>query len=662
MCGLVGALALGDAPLDPAALRPMADAVAHRGPDDAGYAIDAGDRRVQAFADPRYRHMAPELPVWPEEGAPGARTFLGHRRLSIIDLSPGAHQPMASADGATWLAYNGEIYNFRELRAELEASGRRFASRSDTEVLLQAFAEWDLGCLERLNGMFAFAVWQPQRRRLVLARDRYGIKPLYVRRDGDVLAFGSEVKAILALAPHVEVDLLALNEYFSFQNVFTQRTLFDGVRMLPPGHWLEVENGRVGEPQGYWDFCFDADVEDPGTSEEAQVEELYHTIEQAVGRQTVADVPIGAYLSGGLDSGVLTSIASRRLGRVHTYTLGFDVSAATEREQRFDERALAELVASRFETEHYECILHSGDVEAVLDDLVWHLEDLRVGQCYPNYYAARLASKFTKVVLSGAGGDEIFGGYPWRYAAALAPDAASFVDNYYRWWQRLVSNQDKRSLFNAATTEALMSLAGDEGTPFVDHTRTAFERVFPRTTHPKTPSDQVRKSLYFECKTFLHGLLVVEDKLSMAHSLESRVPFLDNDLVDFACRIPIERKVPDLHDLHRLDENQQRKDKLYERDWTRGKHILREAMARLLPPEIATAPKQGFSAPDESWFRGRAAGFVQERLLDPSSPLFQYLQPAFVEAVVKSHQQEKENKRLLIWSLLSLDSWLRAFR
>ena len=660
MCGIAGALALGETPLAGAQLRPMADAIAHRGPDDAGYLADDG-AALRSFADPHFRHNAPDLPVWPEDGIGSARVFLGHRRLSIIDLSPQAHQPMAASDGATWLVYNGEIYNFAELRSELAARGHTFTSRSDTEVLLRAFEEWDVACLERLNGMFAFAVWQPARRRLVLARDRYGIKPLYFRETADAFLFGSEVKAILAYTGSAGTDLLALNEYFSFQNVFSPRTLFEGVRMLPPGHWLEIRGGSMGEPQRYWDFAFDASLEAHGANEEAQDEELYHRIEQAVTRQTVADVPVGAYLSGGLDSGALTGIATRTLGRIHTFTLGFDVSGATEREQRFDERALAERVASRFESEHYECILHSGDIEAVLDDLVWHLEDLRVGQCYPNYYAARLASKFTKVVLSGTGGDEIFGGYPWRYAAALSADPDRYVDNYYRWWQRLVSNRDKLTLFNDDTIDALRSLAGPEGTPFVDHTRNAFERVFPERPRPRTPADQVRQSLYFECKTFLHGLLVVEDKLAMAHSLESRVPYLDNELVDFGCQIPIERKVPDLEHLRRLDENEQRKDRLYERDWTRGKQVMRDALTRLLPPEIISAPKQGFSAPDESWFRGKAALFVQERLLDPDSPSFAYLRRDFVEEVLKTHQERQENRRLLIWSLLCFDSWLRSF-
>ena len=652
---------MGGPPLDGERLRPMAEAVRHRGPDDAGYVVEQGGRAV-AFADPRFRDQARELAVWPDGGVPSARVFLGHRRLSIIDLSELGHQPMASPEGRYWLAYNGEIFNFRELREELVAKGHRFVGRSDTEVLLHAFAEWDLACVDRLNGMFAFAVWDLHEERVVLARDRYGVKPLYVHHDGERFLFGSEVKSILAYAGPASIDLLALNEYLSFQNVLTSRTLFDGVRMLPAGHTLEIDLSRssVGEARSYWDFRFERDLEDHG-DEEHQTQELYEHIESAIKRQTVSDVPLGVYLSGGLDSGAIASIASNTLGRIFTYTLGFDVSGATEREQRFDERRLAELVASRYETEHYECILHSGDIEASLDPLVHHLEDLRVGQCYPNYYAARLASKFGKVVLSGAGGDEIFGGYPWRYAAALSPSGPTYVDNYYRWWQRLVSNSDKLRLYRPEVIETLRGLGGAEGTPFVDHTRKVFESVFPGPVSPELAADQVRLSLYFECKTFLHGLLVVEDKLSMAHSLESRVPYLDNELVDFSLRIPIERKVPDLARLRRIDENEQRKDKLYERDWKRGKQVMRSAIARLLPDEIVRAPKQGFSAPDESWFRGRAANFVQDRLLDPGSPLADWLRRDYVEQVLKAHQSRQENRRLLIWSLLCLDSWLRQF-
>jgi len=682
VCGIAGALDLSGRPLDAARLGPMVDALAHRGPDDAGYLLwsTRGDRPGepgfgQAFADRRFRRLAPRLPVW--DGAEGRRRrgeepwdlLLGHRRLSVLDLSPRSHQPLADAAGRSWLVYNGELYNFRELRAELEKEGVRFRSEGDSEVLLQALRTWGEGALPRLNGMFAFAWWDADRRRLLLARDRYGVKPLYVRvRDGR-LAFASEVKALLAFdGRRADLDLLALNEYLSFQNVFSDRTLFDGVRLLPPGHLMRVEVGPGPAParvrtRAWWDFDFGCEEEAP---EDEVAEHLAELLERAVRRQCVSDVSVGSYLSGGMDSGTVAALTAGELGRILTFTLGFDLSEASAHELHFDERARAESLARRLGTEHYECVLHAGDMEACLRDLVWALEDLRCGQCYPNWYVARLAGRFVKVVLSGVGGDELFGGYPWRYAAALARPGEDYVQNYYTWWQRLVCNRDKPRLYAPAVRDRLRELGSEgEGRPFVDHTLSVFQRALRadgrRRLRVDRVEDQVRNALFFECKTFLPGLLVVEDKLSMAHSLETRVPFLDNELVDFASRIPIRQKVGGLEGLQRLDENASARKRALRRSTAAGKVVLRRSMERFLPPDFTRAPKQGFSGPDESWFRGRSAGFVRERLLDPGSGLFEVLDRSYVEEVTHSHLSGRENRRLLLWSLLSLQQWMELF-
>ena len=386
----------------------MTDAIAHRGPDGEGWFID---------------------------GPFG----LGHRRLAVIDRSEAAHQPMTTPDGRYVLSYNGEVYNFRELRLELEALGARFRSHGDTEVVLHALALWGGEALSRFNGMFALAFWDRDERRLLLARDRYGIKPLYYLKLGNTFLFGSEIKALLAHPGYrVEVDREALVEYFTFQNFFTNRTLFRGVSLLSAGTVMEVGE-RVGDPQRYWDFSF-REPADPATEQE-YLEELDRLFRRAVNRQLVADVPVGSYLSGGTDSGSIAALAASEIEWLHTFTVGFDLRSASGLELAFDERERAEHLSYLLKTEHYEMVLKSGDLERVMGRLVWHLEEPRVGQSYPNFYAAQLASKFVTVVLSGAGGDELFGGYPWRYYRAVVnDDFEHYIDKYYRFWQRLIPN------------------------------------------------------------------------------------------------------------------------------------------------------------------------------------------------------------------------------
>ena len=428
MCGIVGAISLNHQPLQVERLKPMVDVIAHRGPDDAGYLVwQTGTHHAlgQDFTDSQFQDVCPLLPVIDSPSGQNRLhsekwdLFFGHRRLSIIDLSPRGHQPMCDKSRKIWLIYNGEIYNFREIRQELKGLGYHFFSTSDTEVIIHAYHEWGTDCIHRFNGMFAFALYDSRNQKVWLARDRYGIKPLYytLTNEGTFL-FGSEIKSILEYLPEApDVDLAALNEYFSFQNIFSDRTLFSGIKLLPPGHCLELDllRGEIAQTK-YWDFDFKQETNVPESELEDQ---LYDRLTQAVKRQCVSDVPVGSYLSGGMDSGTVTAITASVFGRISTFTIGFDLSEATAHELSFDERELAEYMANLFQTAHHERVLHSGDMEAVMENLIWHLEDLRVGQCYPNYYAARLASKSVKVVMSGTGGDELFGGYPWRYATAI---------------------------------------------------------------------------------------------------------------------------------------------------------------------------------------------------------------------------------------------------
>ncbi len=622
MCGIAGIFNLNGEPVSSVILRRMTDTIAHRGPDGEGFYTDS-------FIG------------------------LGHRRLSIIDLSPAGHQPMMSTDGQYVVSYNGEIYNFQELRLELESRGYHFRSRTDTEVLLYAYVEWGEKALDRFNGMFAFAIWDRTRQELFLARDRYGIKPLYYTQCGHLFLFGSEVKAFLVHpAFRADLDKDALLEYFTFQNLFTDRTLFAGVRLLPAGTCMRIllgANGH-GEPYRYWDYHF-AEPETP-RDEREYAEELDRLLRQAVCRQLISDVDVGAYLSGGMDSGTITAIAATQLPYLKTFTCGFDLHSASGIELAFDEREKAELMSYRFKTEHYEMVLKAGDMERVMPRLAWHLEEPRVGQSYPNFYAAQLASKFVKVVLSGGGGDELFGGYPWRYYRAVVNDNfEDYIDKYYTYWQRLIPNTVIRQVFRPIWAQVQDVW-----------TRDIFAAVFSNQVSRLTcPEDYVNRSLYFEAKTFLHGLLVVEDKLSMAHSVETRVPFLDNDLVDFAMQLPVGLKLRNLGEVVRINENEPAKMAKHYAKTKDGKMLLRQVMAHYTPLEVVEADKQGFSAPDASWFKGESLDYVRREILDGRARLYEYLDREIVRSLVVEHLEGRQNRRLLIWSLLNVEWWLRKF-
>jgi asparagine synthase (glutamine-hydrolysing) len=544
------------------------------------------------------------------------------------------------------------VYNFQELRIELEALGHGFRSRGDTEVVLAALAQWGLDALPRLNGMFAFALWDRKARRLVLARDRYGVKPLYVTQAGDTILFASEIKAMLTHPDMVSrMDAEALVEYMTFQNFLTDRTLFAGVRVVEPGSWMSFDADGTTRRGRYWDF----DFREPEArrSDAAYEEELDHLFRQAVSRQLIADVPVGAYLSGGMDSGSIAAVAARQLDLLRTFTIGFDMHSVSGMELAYDERSVAEHMSYLFKTEQYEMVLKAGDMERCMQRLVWHLEEPRVGQSYPNYYAAQLASKFNKVVLAGTGGDELFGGYPWRYYRAVVNnDFDDYIDKYLAFWQRIVPAEIESRIFRpiAAIAEKVS-------------VRDIFASVFhTHAAQMSRPEDYINHSLYFEAKTFLHGLLIVEDKLSMAHSLESRVPFLDNDLVDFAMRLPVGLKLGNLGEVVRLNENEpgSKTRKFFER--TRdGKLILRKVMRRHVPDQVSDAIKQGFSAPDATWFRGESIDYIRDTLYARNARIYDVLDREAIVEILDQHLNGQKNHRLLIWSLLNLEEWCRQF-
>jgi asparagine synthase (glutamine-hydrolysing) len=622
MCAIVGILNLNRKLVDRKVLWEMTDALRHRGPDDRGIYID------------KY-------------------VGLGHRRLSIIDLSERAHQPMTSEDGIFTIIYNGEIYNFREIRDKLEREGIRFRSCSDTEVVLKSFARWGVSALSLFNGMFTFAIWDKENRILTLARDRYGVKPLYYLREGKVFIFASEIKAFFRYPDFFAgVDPAVILEYFTFQNTFTYRTLFKNVKVFPPGYFLQISftGKETITMKQYWDFHFKEDRHLRG--EEEYLEELDRLFRQAVRRQLISDVEVGSYLSGGVDSGAIVAIASKYLKGLKTFCIGFDLSSASGLELSCDERKKSERVSYLYQTEQYEMVLKSGDMQKNLPSIVWSLEDLRLGQCYPNFYAAKLASQFVKVCLSGAGGDELFGGYPWRYYATFKNNNFNeYINGYYGYWQRLVSFSALKKLFSPIRNE----IKGID-------TKDIFRAVFNNCRFiPQGREDYINHSLYFEAKTFLHGLLIVEDKLSMFHGLETRVPFLDNDLVSFALKIPVRLKLKNAGRIIKIDEDGLAKRDNYFKKMRDGKVILRKVLHRYVEKGIINQAKQGFSGPDASWFRGESIDYVKAMLLDRGAHIYRYLDYKTARSLINDHIEGRYNRRLFIWSLLCFEWWLKIF-
>ncbi|HVG98190.1 MAG TPA: asparagine synthase (glutamine-hydrolyzing) [Chloroflexota bacterium] len=595
MCGIAGTFRPdpADGGPDEATARTMAGLIAHRGPDAEGFLLDG--------------------PV-----------ALASRRLAIIDLSAAGRQPLFNEDGSVGIVYNGELYNFQDLRRDLVSRGHRFRSATDTEVIVHAYEEFGADCVRQFNGMFAFAVWDRRRSTLFLARDRFGVKPLYYARVDGVLAVASEIKAFFALPGfRVDVDPEALVEYFTFQNILSDRTLFRGVRLLPPGATLTVRPDGTTAIERYWQFQF-APGADRG--EAYYVSGVRERFEEAVRRQLMSDVPVGSYLSGGMDSGAICAVASRQIPHLHTFTGGFNTAGVAGDEALSDERAAAESMAVAMGTEHYQMLVQPGDMPRVMPDLIWHLEDLRVGSSYHNYYVARLASRFVKVVLAGAGGDELFGGYPWRYRhAAPATGRADFERRYAAFWSILLPDAARTAFFGGTLAAVARGFSATEAVSDVMAGAAA-----------ESPLDL---ALTFEARSYLQGLFVVEDRLSMAHSLESRVPFLDNDLVDFACAIPAHHKVGD----------------------GSSKRVLRAAMRGLIPDHILTARKQGFAPPEDAWYRGPALPYLRQVILSPRAQERGYFRPEALESVFAEHVAGARNHKKLLWSLLCFEWWNRVF-
>jgi asparagine synthase (glutamine-hydrolysing) len=619
MCGIAGFVAAPSvvAPLrvpdSSALLSQMCSVIRHRGPDEEG--------------------------LWIADGV-----ALGMRRLRIIDLATG-QQPIFNEDRTVATIFNGEIYNFRELRAELERYGHRFSTASDTEVIVHAYEQWGSAGITRLRGMFGLAIWDTRARTLLLARDRMGIKPLFYAEAGGRLYFGSEIKAVLC-APEVarDIDLDALDHYLSFLYTPRDGSIFRGVHKLPPGHLLTWCDGRTAITP-YWESLPE---ETFSGSEQDAVAQLREVLTDAVRSHLVSDVPLGAFLSGGIDSSVVVALMSAVSGaRVKTFSIGFD-------EPAFDELAHARRVARHFDTDHHELVVRPDGL-AILDDVISHFDEpFADASAIPTWYVSQLARRHVTVALSGDGGDELFGGYdrylpPTRVtqfdryspralrrvagvAAGSLPHGVrgkNFLrhvsrDNPGRYLDLLsfFSVDDKVALF---TPDLRAAVAG--GNP-----ETRLARHFQRYAHLPWPSQM----MHFDADTYLpEDVLVKVDRMSMAHSIESRVPLLDNEVVAFASTLPAHFKLKE----------------------GRRKHVLKEVAATWLPRDLVDRRKQGFGVPLSVWFRGNLRELFADTLLASSSLSRGYFQPAFVRRLVDEHLSGRRDHSLRLWQLVVFERW-----
>ncbi len=572
MCGIAGIVHTDARPVDPAALRRMGDAMAHRGPDGSG------------------------------EWASGP-VGLAHRRLAIIDLT-GGRQPMASAASGCVLSFNGEIYNFRELRTLLEREGQPFFEQSDTEVVLRAYEQWGDACVDRLQGMFAFAIWDPQRQRLFAARDRLGIKPFYYRWQDRTLTFASELKAILAADPDQRpaLDPRSFDRYLRLQYVPAPHTMVAGVKQLLPGCTLSLALDGAPVEARYWQARAKA-------SGGSSAEEFQERLAAVVRSHLVADVPVGALLSGGLDSSLIVAHMVREAsGPVHTFSVGFE-------DARLDERGSARDVAAHLGTVHHEQLVTDADAAATLPHIVAAMDEpLADYAALPTYLIARFAAQHVKVVLTGEGADELFAGYRrYRRDRILAP-IARFRPTY----------------------QASHVFSGRETSQLLGRRPSRFERA---AHGGRRTSDTLNQLLLRDVEGWLpDNLLVKVDRMTMLCSLEARVPYLDHQFVEYALGIPGTSKLRLLSGTNKL--------------------LMREAAGAMIPDAIAARPKQGFKPPIDAWLRGRLRPLAHDALLSSTSRLNTYVDTRSIRRLLTDHDAGRPNGHR-IWALLIHELWSR---
>ncbi|MBZ4658424.1 MAG: Asparagine synthetase [Desulfacinum sp.] len=671
MCGIAGILHRDGSPPDPDRLVRMTRSLAHRGPDDEGYYVhgrlwspgparhaasrlhDFTTSRFHDFTTSRPHDSAP--PPLPTPHSPLPPIALGHRRLSIIDLHAG-RQPLSNEDGTVWVVFNGEIYNFQELRAELMGRGHVFRTRTDTEVIVHAYEEWGTGAVKRFRGMFAIALWDGRKARLWLVRDRVGKKPLYYADLGGRFYFASEIKAILeAWETTPDVDEAALCDYLSLQYIPAPRTIYRDVRKLPPGHEAVVSASGL-TVRSYWDLSFEPAVQ--ARSQEDLADALYGLLQEAVRLRLISDVPLGAFLSGGVDSSAVVALmAAASSEPVTTNTIAFDVDD-------YDEAPFARRVARLFRTDHHEFRV-TPECLPVIDTLAWHYDEpFADPSAVPTYYVSKMARRVVTVALSGDGGDENFAGYS-RYRFDVAEDRARrFVPRILRRGilEPLAGlfprGPDVPRFLRAGT--ALANMARDpadayftsmSGMPEEDKNRLlngdcrkaldGYRTVdLFRDLYRKAPArDHLSRLQYIDFKTYLcEDILTKVDRASMAVSLEVRCPVLDHALVEFAAGIPWSLKLNGLQ----------------------GKHIFRKALRRCVPREVLDRKKKGFAVPVGAWFRGELKEHARSLVVEGEGTR-RFLDPRVAAAMWDEHQEKRRDRSMELWTVLMLNAWANRF-
>ena len=628
MCGIVGIINLdAQKPVAIQLLKKMIDVIHYRGPDDEGFHV---------------------------EGNVG----LGVCRLSIIDLETG-HQPIHNEDKTIWVVQNGEIYNFRELRSNLERFGHRFCTNSDTEVIVHCYEEYGDHCPEYLRGMFAFAIWDSKSKKLLLARDRVGIKPLFYLNDDQTLLFGSEIKSILC-EPTFErqLSIPSLDEYLTYGYIPEPNTIFQGIKKLPPGHVLICGNGNIYIKK-YWDVIYPQKSVKDQTYYEEKVKEI---LKDSLKFHLISDVPVGILLSGGIDSSTVTGLTTTISNhRVKTFSVKGGGGV-------FNELPYARLVADKYDTEHYEFEIEPNLVEIIPKLISYFDEPFADSSALPTYYVSKIASRYVKVVLSGEGGDELFSGYPWHirniqisnyrripafirknivkkllldlHASLKSPKLIKLLNS-------LKNLNDYSLLTEADTYQALMTFASEDLKNTI-----LTECVKEQLKEQKRPdvvsnyfmncdaNNILDRSLYCDLKTYLPGdLLTKVDRMSMANSLEVRVPFLDHQLIEFMATVPPELKL-------------------------RGKvtkYILKKSMRDILPEKIQRRGKRGFSIPVARWFREDLSDYVKDILMDNRTKQRGIFSSKGIESIIRRHQNGEWDYGSALWSLIIFELWARMY-
>ena len=624
MCGIAGFIDYwdrkrGDSSERRRLLKGMCDVIRHRGPDDDGFFLKDG-------------------------------VALGMRRLSIIDLAGGA-QPISGEDGSVTIVFNGEIYNFQELTPELEKRGHTFKTHCDTEAIVHAYEEYGPDCANHLRGMFAFAIWDDRKREVYIARDRVGKKPLYYTvTPGQTLVFGSEIKSILQ-HPDVtrEIDLEALDTYFTLGYVPDPLTIFQRIHKLPPGHFLTFSDGRVHTEQ-YWDFKFEPA---PSRNSDDYLEELRALLEESVRLRLISDVPLGAFLSGGVDSSTVVALMAQQMNQpVKTFSIGFH-------EDSYNELKYARLTAKKLGTDHHEFFV-TPQICDIIDDLIWHFDEpFADPSAIPTFMVSKLARDHVTVALSGDGGDELFAGYT-HYVVQKSRRAFSALPKALRAGvlrplsQRLPHGAlgrnflhnisldpvdrylDSLSYFTELSKKPLYTAEFKRALQTTDGVGRSFREYASRV---KT-NEPLDRFLYIDCKTYLPGdILTKVDRMSMATSLEVRVPLLDHKLIDFVTKVPASLKLAGRE----------------------TKHLLKRVAKDLIPAEILNRPKMGFGLPLEQWINRQLRDQIRDILSEPRTRQRGYLNYDYVDLILDEHHRNRRDHSQPLWSLLIFELWHRQY-